>query len=65
MAKNVLGTDLQTCGTDPMTGFFRTGTCETCGDDVGQHTVCAVVDEAFLKFSVEQDTPDRTLTTPS
>ena len=34
-----------------MTGFFRTGTCNTCGDDVGMHTVCAEVTEEFLTFS--------------
>jgi len=51
MAKNVLGTDLQTCSTDPVTGFFRTGSCETDGEDVGQHTLCAEVTEEFLEFS--------------
>ncbi len=54
MAKNVLGTDLQVCGRDPVTGFFRTGKCDTCGDDVGQHTVCAVMDEPFLALSQER-----------
>jgi len=54
MAKNVLGTDLEVCGQDPVTGFFRNGKCETCGDDTGQHTVCAMVDAAFLAFSVER-----------
>ena len=51
MAKNVLGTDLQPCGTDPMTGFYRTGCCETGPEDAGVHTVCAVVTEEFLAFS--------------
>ncbi|PXA04047.1 DUF2237 domain-containing protein [Coraliomargarita sinensis] len=51
MARNVLGTDLITCSTDPMTGFFRTGHCDTCGEDAGQHTVCAQMTEAFLEFS--------------
>ena len=51
MAKNVFGGDLVACSTDPMTGFFRTGTCDTCGDDLGMHTVCAAVDEDFLQFS--------------
>ena len=51
MAKNVLGTDLQSCSTDPMTGFYRDGCCNTGGDDVGVHTVCAVVTDAFLEYS--------------
>jgi uncharacterized protein len=46
--RNVLGEPLEPCGTDPMTGFYRDGTC-TCGaDDVGLHAVCAVVTEEFL-----------------
>ena len=52
-AKNVLGTALKTCGTDPMTGFFRDGCCNTSDDDQGIHTVCAEVTEDFLKFSKE------------
>jgi uncharacterized protein len=51
VAKNVLGTDLQPCGTDPVTGFYRTGCCDTGPDDAGVHTVCAVVTEEFLEFS--------------
>lgn len=51
MAKNVFGTDLAVCSTDPMTGFFRTGKCETCGDDVGMHTVCVEATAEFLDFS--------------
>ena len=51
MAKNVFGGDLIACSTDPMTGFFRTGTCDTCGDDHGMHTVCAEMTAEFLKFS--------------
>ena len=51
MAKNVLGGDLIVCSSDPMTGFFRTGTCDTCGDDEGMHTVCAVMTAEFLEFS--------------
>jgi len=54
MAKNVLGTDLEVCGRDPVTGFFRNGRCQTCGEDTGQHTVCAVMDERFLVFSAAQ-----------
>lgn len=51
MAKNVLGTDLEPCGTSPMTGFYRNGCCDTGADDAGVHTVCAVVTGEFLSFS--------------
>lgn len=51
MAKNVLGGDLTVCSSDPLTGFFRTGTCDTCGDDTGMHTVCTVMTAEFLEFS--------------
>lgn len=53
MAKNVLGTDLEDCSCDPMTGFFRDGKCNTCGDDHGMHTVCVVMTDDFLRFSRE------------
>ena len=46
--RNVLGGDLVPCGTDPMTGWTREGCCTTGPDDVGSHTVCAVVTAAFL-----------------
>lgn len=49
--KNVLGTELQSCCTDPMTGFYRDGYCRTGTDDTGRHTVCVKVTESFLKFS--------------
>lgn len=48
---NVLGEPLETCCTDPMTGFYRTGCCEVGGDDVGVHAVCAVMTDEFLAFS--------------
>lgn len=51
MARNVLGTELQPCGTDPLTGFYRDGCCNTGGDDAGVHTVCARVTAEFLEFS--------------
>ena len=51
MPKNVLGDELQTCGCDPMTGFTRSGSCETGPQDAGSHTVCAVVTDEFLHFS--------------
>ena len=46
--RNVLGGPLEPCGTDPVTGFFRDGSCATGPEDLGSHTVCAVVTEAFL-----------------
>jgi len=46
--RNVLGGELQPCGTDPVTGFYRDGCCSTGPDDVGSHTLCAVVTEEFL-----------------
>ena len=52
--KNVLGTDLEVCGTDPVTGFFRDGCCNTGAGDVGTHTVCAIVDDQFLEFSASK-----------
>ena len=51
-AKNVLGTPLQPCSTAPMTGYFRTGCCDTGPGDVGVHVVCAVMTEEFLAFTV-------------
>ena len=51
MAKNVLGTDLEPCGFDPVTGFYRNGCCETGADDAGVHVVCAVMTADFLEFS--------------
>jgi hypothetical protein len=45
---NIYGEPLTTCCTSPMTGFFRTGCCETSGDDTGVHTVCAVMTDDFL-----------------
>ena len=51
---NVLGTELQPCSYDPVTGYYRTGCCENRGDDPGMHTVCCRVDDDFLDFSREQ-----------
>ena len=47
--RNVLGSDLEPCGTDPMTGFFRDGCCSTGPEDRGSHTICAVVTAEFLE----------------
>ncbi len=52
MPTNVLGTDLKSCCTDPMTGFYRDGYCRTGPGDVGLHTVCVKVTRDFLDFSV-------------
>ncbi|MGH6943621.1 MAG: DUF2237 family protein [Geminicoccaceae bacterium] len=49
--RNVLGEPLQTCCMAPITGFYRTGACETGADDVGAHVVCAEMSAAFLEFS--------------
>ena len=48
---NVLGSALTPCSTDPVTGFFRNGSCDTCAEDTGSHTVCAVMTDEFLAFS--------------
>ncbi|MEM1387152.1 MAG: DUF2237 domain-containing protein [Pseudomonadota bacterium] len=48
---NVLGTDLAPCSHDPLTGFFRNGSCDTCEQDGGSHTVCAEMTAEFLAFS--------------
>ena len=51
MANNVLGTPLQACCTDPMTGYYRDGVCNTGPTDTGRHVVCAVMTEEFLTFT--------------
>jgi uncharacterized protein (DUF2237 family) len=61
-AKNVLGEALELCSTDPMTGFTRNGACETGPEDIGSHTVCAVVTAEFLEFSRSRGND---LTTPA
>ena len=48
---NVLGQPLQSCSREPMTGFFRNGACDTCAEDRGSHTVCAVMTAEFLAYS--------------
>ena len=50
-ARNVLGGELEPCSTDPITGFFRNGCCETGPHDVCMHTVCAVITAEFLAYS--------------
>jgi len=48
---NVVGGELLPCSLEPMTGFYRDGCCGTGSEDVGSHTVCAVMTEEFLEFS--------------
>jgi uncharacterized protein (DUF2237 family) len=50
-ARNVLGQPLEICSIKPMTGFYRDGCCNTGRQDIGNHTVCAVMTSAFLEFS--------------
>ena len=47
--RNVLGTPLEPCGTEPLTGFYRDGCCNTGPEDLGSHTICAVVTAEFLE----------------
>jgi uncharacterized protein (DUF2237 family) len=47
--RNVLGEELQPCGLDPLTGFYRDGCCSTGPEDLGSHTICAVVTAEFLE----------------
>ncbi|MEI5673096.1 MULTISPECIES: DUF2237 family protein [Nocardioides] len=59
--RNVLGGELEPCGTEPLTGFYRDGSCSCGPDDVGLHAICAIVTREFLdhQASVGND-----LTTP-
>ena len=50
-SRNVLGGPLKPCSTAPLTGFFRNGSCDTCAEDAGCHTVCVEVTAEFLAFS--------------
>jgi hypothetical protein len=59
--RNVLGDELEPCGTDPLTGFYRDGRCRTGPQDIGSHTVCAVVTAEFL---AHQRSIGNDLTTP-
>jgi uncharacterized protein (DUF2237 family) len=49
--RNVVGGELLPCSSDPLTGFYRDGCCATGAEDVGSHTVCAIVTPDFLRFS--------------
>ena len=50
-ATNVLGGPLAACSSSPLTGFFRDGHCNTCTEDTGSHTVCALMTAEFLAYS--------------
>ena len=52
--RNILGQILIPCSTDPMTGFYRTGCCETGDEDQGRHLICAVMTDPFLEFSMSK-----------
>ncbi|MDX1666506.1 MAG: DUF2237 domain-containing protein [Saprospiraceae bacterium] len=51
LPKNALGKMLQSCCTDPLTGYYRNGRCDTGPSDTGRHVICAQMTEAFLQFS--------------
>jgi hypothetical protein len=51
--KNVLGQRLETCGREPVTGFYRDGCCNTGPEDLGMHTVCCIVTDEFLRVSAQ------------
>ena len=50
--RNVLGGPLESCSSDPLTGFYRDGCCHTGPEDLGSHTICAVVSEEFLEYQL-------------
>lgn len=52
-ARNVLGSPLMACSYAPLTGYFRTGCCETDASDIGRHVVCIKATAEFLKFSAK------------
>jgi uncharacterized protein (DUF2237 family) len=52
-SRNVLGEALESCGTDPLTGFYRDGCCNTGPEDYGRHVICAVVSAEFLAHQRE------------
>ena len=60
-ALNVLGEPLELCNCEPLTGWYRDGFCKTNASDLGQHTVCCVMSESFLRYSKAQGND---LTTP-
>ena len=51
--RNVIGGELEPCGTEPLTGFYRDGCCDSGPDDLGNHSVCAVVSREFLEHQTQ------------
>ncbi|MEL0208368.1 MAG: DUF2237 domain-containing protein [Gammaproteobacteria bacterium] len=51
---NLFNEIIEECSCEPLTGFFRTGCCDTSDQDLGSHTVCALMTEDFLRFSMSQ-----------
>ena len=51
---NIFDEQLEECSCDPLTGFFRSGCCETSEQDLGSHTVCALMTQEFLEFSFKK-----------
>ena len=51
--KNILGQTLKKCSTDPLTGYYRDGTCLSDTQDYGNHSVCAVMTDEFLKYTLK------------
>ena len=51
VSTNVLGDALELCSITPLTGYFRDGACNTCAEDSGSHTICAVMTDEFLAYS--------------
>ena len=62
MERNVLGGPLESCSTEPLTGFYRDGCCNTGPGDLGSHTICAVVSAEFLEY---QESIGNDLSTPN
>lgn len=54
MSLNVYGAPIEPCSPDPLTGYFRDGCCNTCAEDVGEHTICVEMTEELLLFSRER-----------
>ena len=54
-ALNILGKPLKPCNMNKITGFYRDGFCSTGNEDTGTHVVCAVMDDDFLQYTLEQD----------
>lgn len=54
MALNVFGEEVLLCSTAPLTGYYRNGCCETGPEDYGTHTVCAIMTDDFLQFSLSR-----------